>query len=375
MSTPKLKKDPVTGIQYIHWSDGRRSKRVSTGERDEKNAELFMAHWLLGRRAAPADVIDELAFKHLWATYCERHEVASAVSREKHGRNLLAHFGDLKPSEINSDTVWAEKDGYVVRRERGLIGSKAKRSSIRRELVGLRACLNWCADPKRKLIEKSTVPAFELPEDGEPRDRWLRAEEIQACITAAAEMRRGDRLSRGEIFLWLALETGARKQAILDLTWDRVDFDLGAIQYNVPGRKKTNKRRANPPISPALRPVLERAFAERRNDRVIESSGGIPAALARIGKRAGVKGLTPHVCRHTAATHMARRGVPMWKIGGVLGNSATIVEKVYAKHTPDGLRDAIGTVTPAQAPQFDDATVNAVLEAIRAGKIKVEENQ
>lgn len=353
MSTPKLKKDPATGIQYIHWSEGRRSKRVSTGERDVKNAELFLANWMLVKHAAPAENGDEMAVRHYWEVYRQKHEVAGAETRDWVWKNLEVHFGDLKPSSIDEDTVWDDDKGYVVRRMKGLIGRPAQHSTIRRELVALRACLNWCADPKRKLLLPATLPAFTLPDNGEPRDRWLRSEEIQRCLNTARDRRRYDRLSRGERFLWIALETAARKTAILQLTWDRVDFETGVIHYDVPGRKKTNKKRSNVPISSALRPILERAFKERESEFVMDHGGEIDKTIERIGEQAGVAGLTPHVLRHTAATHMARRGVSLWKIAGILGNSVAMVEKVYAKHAPDGLRDAVdmisgGTLEPAE---------------------------
>lgn len=40
--------------------------------------------------------------------------------------------------------------------------------------------------------------------------------------------------------------------------------------------------------------------------------------ILRIAKAAGVAGVTPNVLRHTAATHMACAGVPLWKIAKVL---------------------------------------------------------
>ena len=46
-------------------------------------------------------------------------------------------------------------------------------------------------------------------------------------------------------------------------------------------------------------------------------------------------GISPHVLRHTAATHMARAGVPLWKIANILGNTLAVTEKVYANFCPD----------------------------------------
>ena len=153
----------------------------------------------------------------------------------------------------------------------------------------------------------------------------------------------------------MALETAGRKQALLDLTWDRVDFETGVIHLALPGLKQTKKRRASVPISAALRPVLERAYAEREGDLVLDHGGDVWAAVQSVVRRAGLApaaaraakatGISPHVFRHTAATHMARRGVPLWLIAKVLGNSLAVVERSYAKHAPDDLRGAVDVIS------------------------------
>src|SRR5690606_20748430 len=125
----------------------------------------------------------------------------------------------------------------------------------------------------------------------------------------------------------IALETAARKQAILDLTWDRVDFETSTIHFDVPGRVKTKKRRASVPISSALRPVLERAHRERIGDLVLDNKAAVWKSIQVAAIKAGFSdqvvvrgdkpkatGISPHVLRHTAATHMARRGVSLFTI-------------------------------------------------------------
>lgn len=57
--------------------------------------------------------------------------------------------------------------------------------------------------------------------------------------------------------------------------------------------------------------------------------------------RAGLRGVTPHVLRHTAAVWMAEAGVPMTEIAAYLGHSdSRITERVYARFSPDYLRKA-----------------------------------
>lgn len=368
MPTPVLTKTK-SGQFEARWSDSRRSRRKSMGTKERALAEARFAQWLLigGHRdkQMEGEALEEaqnagLTCDELWSTYDTLHiqkNVVGKYTQRNSWAKLQPTFGHLKPSEISQ----AVADGYVRKRQSELA---AKDATIRRELGALRACLNWCAKDERRLIAKTDVPTYTLPEEGEPKDRWLRTGEIDAMLTAAREMREArrdecHRYSRGERFLWLALHTAARKQAIYELTWDRVDFEIGMIHYDVPGRRKTKKRRASVPISAALMPVLQQAYKERENEFVMTNKGEMWATIQSIAVRAGLgvrgqpakngnkpkaTGISPHTLRHTAATHMARRGVPLYTIAGVLGNTMAMVEKIYAKHCPAAMRDAVNTI-------------------------------
>lgn len=331
MSIPQLRQNPA-GKWYAFWSDGKRSKRKSMGTTDKAVAKARFAQWLL-IDGAEQNAAPEAAYtvRDLWTVYAEKHlpTVASPDTAMHSWKALSAHFGDLLVPEVSGAV-----EGYIARRLKVV-----KPSTIRRELVALRACLNWCASPQRgrPMIEKA--PGFRVPPDGPPRDRWLTTAEIDKIFAAANGM------PRAKLFLHIALETAARKQAILDLTWDRVDFETKVIHLHDPSRPVTKKRRASVPISAALLPVLQAAYEARDNALVMGSKAEVYHAVQRVAERAGVAGVTPHVLRHTAATHMARRGVPLWIIAKVLGNSLAMVEKVYAKHAPDDLRAAVDLIT------------------------------
>lgn len=365
MPTPTL--NLHDGKYYAFWSDNRRSKRKSMGTSDRAVAEARFAQWLLMGGHRGGTVAEELAKSltaaDLWKIYWEKHVKKEAASPESIGfawKNLEPHFGALTLSQIKHETV----EDYGQKRMGGKIGRAGKASTVRKELAALVAAINFCAGPKAGVIEKASIPYIALPDEGDPRDRWLRMDEMKKLLTAAATLRRGDRLSRCERFLWIALETAARLQAILDLTWDRVDFKSRVIHFDVPGRKKTKKRRPSVPLSAALLPILERAYAERTGDLVMDNKADVWASIQLVAIEAGfggsrpvagdkpkATGISPHVLRHTAATHMARNGVPLWQIAKILGNTMAMVEKVYAKWCPD---NPAGTV---------DMISNGALEA------------
>ncbi|WP_081494785.1 tyrosine-type recombinase/integrase [Bradyrhizobium liaoningense] len=336
---------------YIHWTEGRRSRRVSTGQKEEAKAQTFLARWILGEQQDATDEGAKFLVSELWQLYYERHvekNNANVRTADTVWRNLAVHFGAMTLAEVDSAV-----EDYISLRQDGAIGnSEAAPATIRHELSRLKACFNWCAAPKQKIMRPADVPVFDLPPDSDPRTRWLRTEEIQKLLDAAVEHRKanqysdGARLSRAERFLWLALETGTRLQAALDLTWDRIDFETGNINFNVPGRKKTKKRRTTVPISAALRPILLRAYAERAGDLVLDNKSlSIWRMVKAIAKRAKVEGVSPHVLRHTAATHMLRNRVPVWQVAGVLGVTVQMIEKIYGHHVPDGLLGAVDSIS------------------------------
>lgn len=338
------------GTFYIHWTEGRRSKRESTGQKEEIAAQIYLGEWLKGEAREKGELTPDYQVEDLWNLYFERHVEKNCVDTTASStcwRNLQTHFGPLLlPTVTQQDAEGIDKVAeYIILREEGEIGNcPAAPATIRNELSRLKACFNWCADPKRKIIGLADVPLFDLPPDSPPRDRWLRAPQIQAMLASAAALYRADdRLSRIERFLWLALETAARRTAILELTWDRVDFEMNTINYNVPGRRKTKKRRTIVPISKSLRPVLLRAFAEREGDLVCDHmSLSIWGMMQTIGKHAGIEmAVGPHVLRHTAATHMLRNGVPIWQVAGILADTIATVERVYGHHVPDGGTSAV----------------------------------
>jgi integrase len=338
MSIPRLVRAD-NGFYYAVWTEQRRSRRESMGCKEAAPAQARFAQWLL-LRGQDRKAVVEHTVAELWAAYCEHHEVAAVETRKFSWKNLEPHFGALRVSDVTPDRTRT----YERLRTTGKIGRPSKPATIRRELNALLGCLGWAAG--QRIIAKADVPELDLPQASEPRDRWLSLTEMQKLLNAAAARRRGPKLATIEIFLWLALETAARKGAIAELTWDRVDFETGVIHYDVPGRVKTKKRRSAPPISKSLRPVLERAYRERGDSPFV--LGGVTNfndTLERVAEDAGVPDVSPHVLRHTAATHMARKGVPLWIIAGVLGNTMAMVESTYAKHCPDAQRTAVEAIS------------------------------
>lgn len=313
------------GFYYVHWTNGRRSNRQSLRTRSPEAARVALADWIQ-TNGAPVALPNTRTVAALWKLYDEQHIVRNVVSPGTlyaAWKHLKPVFGGKLPQAIDQTLV----DVYVK-------GRDAHHATIRRELGALRACLNWCASPKRRLLTKDVLPSFDLPDESAPRERWLTSAELKRLLAHIE----GDRDL--ELFVKIALNTGARLQAIMELTWDRVDFEAGVILFDVPGRKQTKKRRADVPISDGLRMTL---YKHRRQIGKLFTRD-LRHRLGKAAAAAGVEGVTPHVLRHTAATHMAKKGVPLFLVAKVLGNTMATVEKTYAKYAMEDLKKAVETI-------------------------------
>jgi integrase len=349
MSAASLKQHE-NGTWYIHWTDGRRSKRVTTRKKELAAAKDVLRAWLLNGRsmAVPPAVGTKASFATVWSTYVARLEgrkLPSAIRVRSVGPYLLKAFGALPPGNIRQ----AEVDKYERDRAAGRIVRAAQPGTILLELRMLVTACNYAV--KQQLISAADKPRFEMVEQPDARDRWLRREEAQQLFATAERERGGTRLSRVERFLHIALETAARRRVIETLTWAQVDMAIGVIHFHKAGDRRTKKRRPSVPISRSLRAVLDRAYAERQGDLVLDHDRPISPSFDRVARLAGLPDVTPHVLRHTAATWMARHGVPLWQIAGVLGNSVFLVEKVYAKHCREGFAEAVETISAGARPK------------------------
>jgi integrase len=151
-----------------------------------------------------------------------------------------------------------------------------------------------------------------------------------------------------QTFIVLAIYTGQRKGAILDLTWDRVDFETKTIDFNNPDIALPSRRKGR-----AFMPMprqIEGFLNDRRQDSgyVVSRNGGkmydIYGSWHEMVHNSGVirpKEVTPHVLRHSVATHLARKGISMDEIADLLGHKdLRITRQIYRKYSPDFLKRA-----------------------------------
>lgn len=219
-------------------------------------------------------------------------------------------------------------------------------STVRRELGTLQAAINHAIRWQR--INLAEKPPIELPEAPATRPVWLFRDELSALLEAAESL--DNRVFR---FVQLAYHTASRRAAIEQLRWDQVDLAQRRIDLQAKGVPQTKKRRPIVPISETMCAELAIMRSAATTDFVLGTPDDIYQAFGRVATEAGLDvlpaqglrqtgRLTPHMLRHSRATHLLQSGKSPWAVANLLGDTVTTVLRVYGHACPDYLAEVIG---------------------------------
>lgn len=307
------------------WRENGETKRRSLRTEDRAAAQRAIEGFTAALAAPQGDTVADA-----YAAYT----MAKGTPRAKWAwERMKPAFGHLLPEQVTRDTC----EAYITQRRRQAVSD----GTIYTELTFLRAALRFA--------DKQTPAQVVLPSKPDALERYLTHEEYDALLGAATT-------PHVRLFIVLALATAGRMTAILELTWDQIDFERGVIRLgkgrpsvdlmdDAPVISRRKKGRATVPMTERAMVELKEAAKGRTTNHVIEYGGKqigkIRKAFMKVAMQAGLPDCTPHVLRHTAAVWMAEAGVPMAEISQYLGHAdSRITERVYARFSPKYLRHA-----------------------------------
>lgn len=236
------------------------------------------------------------------------------------------HLGQCTVAEFDTDKQkWyieqLEKDGQSP-------------GTIDRRLSVLIAALN-AAVPK--LLAKA--PKVIRPEKvHSPGVRKFSTEEMRAVFAHARTQN-----ERTMLLLWTT--SICRPAQVLDLTWDRVDFEDRTIDYRVPGKNHKNKKRAKVMMPPTVQLWLK-SLAQKdgpviTNMRIHDKRVPLTTFknhIRRICERAGVKGSAYRI-RKFGTSYLLNRGVAYIQVQEMLAHvESKITSRYYEADLPPVLR-------------------------------------
>ena len=291
-------------------------------------------------RELPLDVEEFLT----WLV-AERGRSANTLAAYR--RDLVSYCGWLEESGRTLDSVLsADLDAYVgVLRARGLAPSSVKRATVAvRSLHRFRSDEGLAPTDPSAGVETPRVPAG-LP-------KALTEAEVGSLldqVEGASAIARRDRA-----ILEVLYGTGARISEVCALSLGDVDLDAGLLRLFGKGSKERvvpigrfarvalaqwldeEGRGVIAPEQFARRTDADAVFLNARGGRL--GRQGAWAIVRKYGDAAGLGDrLTPHVLRHSCATHMLDHGADIRAVQELLGHASITTTQVYTMVSNDRL--------------------------------------
>jgi integrase len=231
-------------------------------------------------------------------------------------------------------------------------------------LAVIRKMYNWAIS--RDIVEHNPCIAISPPVKARQRDRVLAPDEI---VTFWRGLEGAEISVEVKLALKLQLITGQRIGEVITAAWKDIDFSAGI--WTIPADRSKNGLAHRVPLTSHARQLLAELRSITGNGRWLfpspklpkprpvqdgatgadtdaiptsnpMSAGAANRALARNLKSMGMTKFTPHDLRRTAASGMARIGVPRLVISKVLNHVETGVTAIYDRHGYDiEKRDAL----------------------------------
>lgn len=289
-------------------------------------------------------------------------ENASEYTVRNYG-NEIEEFIDF--AERDGVGTWSDVDRDVVRRYLAWLQSQGyARASIARRVSELRSFGRFLV--REEIVELTPFRGVSAPKTPQRLPDYLEAEEVKRLLAAPATLTADGRPSaqglRDTAILELLYASGMRVSELTALDLRDVDQERGQILVTGKG----NKERLVLIGEPARR-ALKRYVAEGRPSYV-KLGRSAPAALflSRLGSRlsdrsiqmmlkkysqqAGIEtDVTPHVLRHTFATHMLNGGADLRVVQELLGHSLLSTTQVYTHVSQNRAREVYLRAHPRAA--------------------------
>jgi integrase/recombinase XerC len=259
--------------------------------------------------------------------------------------NNVLHFarfisGDNVAEDFYKNISPSDVENYMISLETRETSDGIKRTGddiLQARWSALNTFFEWCL--KRGCIDKNPMEIISRPKNNtEHKVSYLTKTEINKLMRAIDNNPNRIDSMRDKTVISLALATGLRVSALVNINIEDIDFDNNVVRV-IEKRQKIREINFGNNIAIMLREwidVREEEYAEantsalflsRRNNRLaVESVGWM---LEKYCDEAGIKRITPHKLRASAACALAKAGVPVKAIAKQLGHSNTQVTMRY----------------------------------------------
>lgn len=272
-------------------------------------------------------------------------ELNLKILRDHFGKQKIKGitYGDLvkfkavrlkTPAVFGKNTRGTTATGKEVKRQRA-IGTVHKELSLLRRVLNVAVQEGWITRNPFTMGDSLINPG-----DEKQRERIITKDEEERLLATCTGTR-----AHLKPILVCAIDTGMRKGEIIKLRWSDIDFENRRINIQAFNTKTIRERHLS--MTSRLTEMLKELW-EKSNHDPDELVFGITTSpkkgFAKSRKEAGIPDVTIHDLRHTNATRLVSKGLPIAEVARVLGHTQIRTTYRYVNadmETADRARDLL----------------------------------
>lgn len=334
----------------IYWPQGRRGGkkrlRVPVDIQDLATAQIFHDEVVATKKgfrahAAEPVALTGLTIGKLWDEYLKWYELHRAPTTYRDIKNVGKWVKEYIGAYSAEDISLHHLEAYKRLRSATHRADHPIPRAVNKEVDYIKGFIKWAG--RAGHITARRIIVDKLPYS-RPVPQVLSVAEVMQILNAAEPFYRA--------YLACLYVLGLRTVEVRNMTWDKIDWQTGTIQMVQKGGSIKPL-----PVGPSLlsalkeiydqRPPLPAGWPEKTpvpvflNPRTGKAVRWIRPAIARACQKAKItRPVTPHLFRHSVATHMVDRGVNMRFIQDFLGHANITTTQHYVKVSMANLREA-----------------------------------
>ena len=333
MNRVRVRKREDGRYYYDIWYQGKRHRRITNLSRAETEKAGYSRLKELEKSGlgilGPAP-LKPILFEDFAEDFLETHSKINKRSWRS-DEYLLAN---LKSFFIN--TFLSNIGAEMVERYKAQRIKQVSPATVNREIALIKTMLN-------KAVAWGRIPSSPIAgrvvgklKEKNARERILTSEETGRLIEAASPNLKP--------ILTIALNTGMRRNEILSLKWENVNYSAGHVYIDDSKSGRSRKVPMNRLVIDAFMGLPKRNQLVFYNPETKGSLKDIKTSFKSACHRAKIKGLRLHDLRHTFATRYIEAGGDIASLSKILGHAKIQMTMRYCNPTPEHMRLGIDRV-------------------------------
>lgn len=286
-------------------------------------------------------------------TYMEVQRNASPYTVRNYQHEIAQFMDYLRAHEDVED--WGAVDRHMVRRYLAYLGAEGyARASIARKLTEARSFYKWMLN--EGLVLENPLHGVSTPKVEQRLPVFLSVDEVTALLNAPDTSK--PQGQRDRAIMELLYGSGLRVSELVNLNLGDIDRSQREVRVWGKGSKERIVVLGEPAVRAITTYLNDGRLKLLKGDRAVNAlflnrSGGrlsarsVQKTLDKCAKMAGLeKKITPHVLRHTFATHLLDGGADLRTVQELLGHEHLSTTQIYTHVTQTRAREVYEAAHP-----------------------------